>query len=137
MEPIVIPFVSNNLGRVDFTADVMKSDYKSFGSVLFKLDSGSDFTTIDCADLDELGYTQDFLESRPFHPSSVSTASSEIRLQYITNVSVKFGNREIQGCRVFVPPNQYALHVFIIRHNELFFVFTTADEYFYFAILFQ
>ena len=95
MEPIVIPFVSNNLGRVDFTADVMKSDYKSFGSVLFKLDSGSDFTTIDCADLDELGYTQDFLESRPFHPSSVSTASSDIRLQYITNVSVKFGNREI------------------------------------------
>ena len=81
MEPIIIPFDSNSLGRVDFTADVMKGDYKSFGSVMFKLDSGSDFTTIDHEDLDELGYTQAFLQSCPYHPTSASTASSNIQLQ--------------------------------------------------------
>jgi len=33
MEPITIPFITNNLGRVDFLADVMTSDNKSFDDV--------------------------------------------------------------------------------------------------------
>ena len=101
MESIIIPFSSNNLGRVDFWADVMTNDRRSFGDVRFKLDSGSDFTTIDCRDLYKLGYTNDFLGKCPFHPSKASTASTDIRLQYLTNVSLKFENREIQSCRIF------------------------------------
>jgi len=101
MESIEIQFISNNLGRVDFWADVMTGDNMSFRNVRFKLDSGSDFTTIDCEDLDKLGYTQEFLETCPFHPTSATTASSDIQLRYISNISLKFGSREIQGCRVF------------------------------------
>ena len=101
MEPIIIPFESSSLGRVDFDARVTTGDHKSFKAVRFKLDSGSDFTTIDCKDLDNLGYTHEFLKSCQFHPTNAFTASSDIKLQYITNVSIKFGYREIQGCRIF------------------------------------
>ena len=101
MGSIIIPFEFNSLGRVDFFADVMTSDYKSFDSVRFKLDSGSDFTTIDSQDLYNLGYTRQFLEGCPFHHLSVTTASNDIRLQYIKNVSIKFSEREIQNCRIF------------------------------------
>ena len=56
MLPIVIDFTSSNLGRVEFDADVMTGDRKSLRSVEFKLDSGSDFTTLSCDDLEMLGY---------------------------------------------------------------------------------
>lgn len=101
MEQIIIPFESSNLGRIDFDASVMTGDLKSFKGVRFKLDSGSDFTTVDCDDLQNLGYTREFLESCPAHPSGVSTASGDMRLQYIKNITIKFGDREIQGCRIF------------------------------------
>ncbi|MCL2356083.1 MAG: retropepsin-like domain-containing protein [Defluviitaleaceae bacterium] len=101
MGTINIPFVFNSLGRVDFFADVATSDYKSFKGVRFKLDSGSDFTTIDSQDLYNLGYTREFLETCPFHHLSATTASSNIRLRYIKNISIKFGEREIQNCRIF------------------------------------
>ena len=52
MHPIIIPFDTNNLGRVEFDADVMTGDRMSLGRVEFKLDSGSDFTTISCDDLE-------------------------------------------------------------------------------------
>jgi hypothetical protein len=54
MEQIIIPFESSNLGRVDFDASVMTGNLKSFKDVRFKLDSGSDFTTIDCECLQNL-----------------------------------------------------------------------------------
>jgi len=98
---IIIPFEFNSLGRVDFNANVMTSDFKSFKGVRFKLDSGSDFTTIDSKDLYNLGYTREFLENCPFHHLSATTASSNIRLQYIKNISIKFSEREIQNCRIF------------------------------------
>jgi hypothetical protein len=105
MEPIIIPFETNSLGRIDFLADVMTNDCKSFDGVRFKLDSGSDFTTIDCEDLYNLGYTKEFLAACPFHPTGASTASTDIQLQYIKNVTIKFGDREIQGCRIFFALN--------------------------------
>jgi len=86
---------------VEFSADVMTSDRKSFGGVRFKLDSGSDFTTISCDELYNLGYAHDFLKNCPLHHLSASTASSDICLQYIRNISIKFGEREIQNCRIF------------------------------------
>ncbi|MCL2048965.1 MAG: hypothetical protein FWG87_09580 [Defluviitaleaceae bacterium] len=103
MEPIVIAFSPNNLGRVDFRAEIMTSDRKSFGRVRFKLDSGSDFTTIACDELYALGYTHEFLKSCPFHHVSASTASEvkELPLQYLSDISIKFGERELQGCRIF------------------------------------
>ncbi|MCL2223729.1 MAG: retroviral-like aspartic protease family protein [Defluviitaleaceae bacterium] len=101
MGAIIIPFEFNSLGRVDFNANVMTSDFKSFKGVRFKLDSGSDFTTIDSKDLYNLGYTHKVLERCPFHHLIASTASSDIRLQYIQNVSIKFSEHEIQNCRIF------------------------------------
>ena len=103
MESIVIPFTSNELGRVEFTAQVMTGDRKSLDDVRFKVDSGSDFTTLSCDDLKLLGYSQEYLKSCPFHEVKASTASADLNLalQYITNVSIKFGDRELQQCRVF------------------------------------
>jgi hypothetical protein len=101
MEQIIIPFESSNLGRVDFDASVMTGDLKSFKAVRFKLDSGSDFTTVDCEDLQNLGYTRDFLKNCPAHPSNVSAASGDMKLRFIKNVTIKFGDREIQGCRIY------------------------------------
>jgi hypothetical protein len=103
MQPIVIPFTSHGLGRVVFGADVLTSDRKSLDSVEFKLDSGSDFTTLSCDDLKKLGYTQEYLQGCPIHTNEVSGATEEttFRLQYMDNVSIKFGIRELQGCRIF------------------------------------
>jgi len=103
MEPIIISFTPNNLGRVDFYAYVMTGDRKGLDRIGFKLDSGSDFTTLSCDDLDYLGYSQDFLKSCPYHKTTVSTASDKenLKLQYISNVSIKFVDRELQGCRIY------------------------------------
>jgi hypothetical protein len=103
MQPIVIDFEPSGLGRVEFSAKVLTGDRKSLGLVYFKLDSGSDFTTISCADLEDLGYTQDFLQSCPVYGSDASTATNELKLQlrYISGVSIKFGDRELQGCRIY------------------------------------
>ncbi|MCL2054419.1 MAG: retropepsin-like domain-containing protein [Oscillospiraceae bacterium] len=103
MLPIIIPFEPNSLGRVEFKAHVMTGDRQSLKRVWFKLDSGSDFTTVSCDDLRRLGYSEEFLKSCPYHENSVSLAMGENRapLQYITNVSIKFGDRELQHCRIF------------------------------------
>ncbi|MCL2171059.1 MAG: retropepsin-like domain-containing protein [Defluviitaleaceae bacterium] len=79
----------------------MTSDRKSFKAVDFKLDSGSDFTTLSGEDLQNLGFARDFLRSCPLYSFRVSTASKEIRLRYMDNISIKFGEREIQNCRIF------------------------------------
>ena len=107
MHPIVIPFDTNNLGRIEFDIDVMTGDRKTLGTVEFKLDSGSDFTTVSCDDLETLGYTPEYLKSCPFHQTKASTASDEyhLPLQYIVNVSIKIGDRELQGCRIFFAPD--------------------------------
>ena len=107
MHPIIIPFDPNNLGRVEFDAGVITGDRKTLGSVEFKLDSGSDFTTISCDDLETLGYSLEILKACPHYESKASTASDDFRLplQYITNVSIKFEDRELQGCRVFFALN--------------------------------
>jgi len=103
MHPIVIEFEPSSLGRVEFDAEVMTRDRKTLGDVTFKLDSGSDFTTLSCRDLDILGYDSKFLKSCPFHDTHASTASDDyvLPLQYISDVSIKFNDRELQGCRVF------------------------------------
>ena len=103
MQPIIVPFTPSGLGRVEFPSHVSRSDRKSLGAVRFKLDSGSDFTTLNCKDLEDLGYTQEFLQGCPFHSSLASTAGDDfsLRLQYIPDVSIKFGDRELQGCRIF------------------------------------
>jgi len=103
MQPIIIPFTPTNLGRVVFVADVMTGNRLSFRRVYFKLDSGSDFTTVSCDDLEMLGYEPEYLESCPYHDEIASSASEKaaLPLQYIKNVSIKFKDRELQGCRVF------------------------------------
>jgi hypothetical protein len=103
MQPIIIPFTPSGLGRIEFTAMVSTSDRKTLRNVDFKLASGSDFTTISCNDLEELGYTQEFLQKCPVHEGKASAAAAELalQLQYITDVSLKFSDRELQGCRIF------------------------------------
>jgi len=103
MPPIVIPFTSNDLGRILFNAHVSTSDSKSLKRVNFKLDYGSDFTTLSCEDLDILGYSYEYLKNCPAHEDGASLAADEVNVpvQYITNVSIKFGDRELQHCRVW------------------------------------
>jgi hypothetical protein len=103
MQPIVIPFTPHGLGRVVFEAEVLTSDRKSLREVSFKLDSGSDFTTISCDDLADLGYSQEFLQNCPIHTKEASgpTEKTTFPLQYIESVSIKFEERELQGCRIF------------------------------------
>ena len=107
MQPILIPFAPSNLGRVSFFAKVMTGDRKTFGDVYFKLDSGSDFTTLSCEGLETLGYDREYLEACPHHELRASTASEDLilPLQYLSNVSIKFEDRELQGCRVFFALN--------------------------------
>jgi len=114
MKPIVIQFTPNNLGRAAFKANVLTGDSKGLDTVVFKLDSGSDFTTLSCDDLDYLGYSQDFLKLCPYHETIASTASSKesLNLQYISNVSIKFGDRELQGCRIYFALNTELLSLF-------------------------
>jgi hypothetical protein len=88
---------------VEFSADVSTANGKSFDTFGFKLDSGSDFTTISRNDLRTLGYTAEFLQNCPIYAGGVSTASEGLKLQlrYITNISIKLGDRELQGCRIY------------------------------------
>jgi len=103
MHPIIIPCSPSSLGRVEFSAQVMTGDRKTFDEVEFKLDSGSDFTTLSCDDLDVLGYDMEYLKACQYHDTHASTASDDLilPLQFISDVSIKFGDRELQGCRVF------------------------------------
>jgi hypothetical protein len=103
MLPIIIPFTTNELGRVLFDVQVSTADSKSLKTVDFKLDYGSDFTTLSCEALDLLGYSYEYLKNCPLHDKKASLAADEMNvpIQYITNVTIKFGYREIQNCRVF------------------------------------
>ena len=103
MEPIIIQFTTNNLGRVEFRAGVQTGDGLSHKRISFKLDSGSDFTTLSCEDLSLLGYSREILEACPFHGNEPSTAFSDTKphLRYMTNISITFGDRELQNCRIF------------------------------------
>jgi len=102
MESIKIEFGTSNLGRIMFYTKVLTGDFKSTKDVEFKLDSGSDFTTISCESLYDLGYSDEFLKKCPFHHDEASAAGTNtMPLQYISNVSIKFGDRELQGCRIF------------------------------------
>ena len=112
MSAIIVPFTPTSLGRVEFDAEIMTGDNLSFDTVTFKLDTGSDFTTLSCADLTLLGYSDRFLESCKHHDIAAAPAASKgIMLQYIEDVSIKFGNREFQGCRIFFKLNSN-LHSF-------------------------
>lgn len=102
--PIIINFIPNSLGCVNFFASVRKSDGKSHGDVEFKLDSGSHFTTLNYKELRRLGYNDDFLSKCPEHKSEKPTRLADgsiVRLRYIRNQSIKFDDREIQGLRIF------------------------------------
>ena len=96
--PIIIPFEHSDLGRVEFFLQVQTGDGLSLDDVAFKLDSGSDFTTLSCEDLKNLGYTQEFLQACPFHHVSASAASADIefRLQYLESIAIKFGEHDIE-----------------------------------------
>ena len=100
MEPIVINFTPNATGRIIFHAEVMTADRLSLDTVSFKLDTGSDFTTLSYDDLTLLGYTEDSLRTCNIHGKATS-AAGYVDLRYIDNVSLKFGDREIQGCRIY------------------------------------
>ena len=102
-QPIIIPFGPSGLGRIEFKVQVQTGNGLSLGDVTFKLDSGSDFTTLSCEDLESLGYTQAFLQACPFHHVSASAASSDVefKLQYLKSVAIKLGEHELKGCRIF------------------------------------
>jgi hypothetical protein len=101
LEPIIITFTQLSVGRVEFDAEVLTADGKSLDTVTFKLDTGSDFTTLSCDDLKLLGYEDEFLRSCAVYETKASSAGGELKLQYMDNISIKFGDREIQGCRIF------------------------------------
>jgi len=103
LKPIIIKFLSNNLGRIEFEAQVMTGDRMSLDTITFKLDTGSDFTILCYEDLKLLGYSDKTLRNSPhFESDKVSVyTGSTVKLQYIENVSIKFGDRELQGCKVF------------------------------------
>lgn len=100
MEPIIVIFTQLSTGRIEFEAEVMTSDRKSLDTVTFKMDTASDFTTLSYDDLKLLGYKDDFLYKCSV-VTEASTAGGRIELRYIDNVSIKIGNRELQGCRIF------------------------------------
>jgi hypothetical protein len=101
MMPIKIEFIPTALGRIDFRADVMTANKLSLKPITFKLDTASDFTTLSCEDLFKLGYTESQLQACPVHEGGADTGGGNLPLRYLTNVSIKFGDREIQGARVF------------------------------------
>ena len=104
MIPFKIGFTPSGLGRVEFRADVMTADRMSLRSILFKLDTASDFTTLSLTDLKRLGYTQEQLQECKIFEGSASTGGGDLELRYIENVSIKFEDREIQNARVFFAP---------------------------------
>ncbi|MDR2167129.1 MAG: retroviral-like aspartic protease family protein [Clostridiales bacterium] len=102
MRPIIIHFDDCDLGRVIIRADVLRGDSLSHGPVRFKLDSGSDFTIVNYDDLKDLGYTDEFLRNCPKHTNIATAAEgSSITLRYLSNISIMFEDREIQGCRIY------------------------------------
>ena len=105
MTPINIDFTPMGLGRIEFEAKVMTADRMSLRSVMFKLDTASDFTTLSLDDLEYLGYTQERLLECKVFEGSASTGGGDLELRYIENVSIKFEDREIQNARVFFAPD--------------------------------
>ena len=71
-------------------------------TITFKLDTGSDFTTLSYDDLKLLGYEDEYLHKCAVYETIASSAGGTIELQYLDNISIKFGERELQGCRIFL-----------------------------------
>ena len=101
MEPIIITFTQLSVGRVEFDAEVITADRLSLDTVTFKLDTGSDFTTLSYDDLKLLGYEDVFLHACKHYKDPASSAGGDLKLQYMDNISIKLGDRELQGCRIF------------------------------------
>ncbi|MCL1987980.1 MAG: retroviral-like aspartic protease family protein [Firmicutes bacterium] len=99
--PIEIPFTSDWPGRINISLDVSTSNLLGFGNVDFKLDTGSDFVTINMDDLHRLGYTDEQLKSCPIHGIATTADGKKVNLQYMTNVSIKYKNREIQQATIY------------------------------------
>jgi len=101
--PIIIPFIPNQLGRILFPVQVQSGDGLSHREVEFKLDTGSDFTLLSQGSLKKLGYSEAMLKACPTFKGNPSTANSKQggKLQYLSNISIKFFDREIQGCTVY------------------------------------
>jgi hypothetical protein len=99
--PINIAFKTSSRGRIKFDADVMTADCKTLRSIDFELDTASDFTTMSRTDLITLGYTEEQLKLCPTHSVKALTAGGTFTLQYITNVSIKLAERELQQTRIF------------------------------------
>ena len=104
MIPITINFTPMGLGRIEFETKVMTADRMSLRSVMFKLDTASDFTTLSLDDLYSLGYKPEQLRKCKIFEGSASTGGGDLELRYIENVSIKFEDREIQNTRVFFAP---------------------------------
>ncbi|MCL1999115.1 MAG: retroviral-like aspartic protease family protein [Turicibacter sp.] len=100
-EPIMIDFTSDKWGRVYIKADILKSDLLSFDEIEFKLDTASDFVTLSMTDLYKLGYTDEHLRTCPTHGIVTTADGKEIVLQYLTNISIKFEDREFQQVKVY------------------------------------
>ena len=101
--PIIIPFIPNQLGRILFPVQVQTGNGIAHKKVIFKLDTGSDFTLLSRTSLKDLDYDEAMLKACPIFEGNPSTANSKRsgKLQYISNISVKFFDREIQGCTIY------------------------------------
>ncbi|MCL2016156.1 MAG: retroviral-like aspartic protease family protein [Defluviitaleaceae bacterium] len=100
-KPIEIPFTSDSPGRVNISLDLSTSDFRNFGNVDFKLDTGSDFVTVNIEDLHRLGYTDNQLKSCPIHGIATTADGKEVKLQYMTNISIKYKERELQQATIY------------------------------------
>ncbi|MCL1999015.1 MAG: retroviral-like aspartic protease family protein [Turicibacter sp.] len=101
--PIIVKFAENNDGLIKGNIGVLKADRLSHSDVEFKIDTGANLTVINHKHLANLGYTQEFLQNCPdYTEREVTTANGVVvTLKYIDHMSLMFGDREIQNCKIY------------------------------------
>lgn len=102
MRPLTATFVPNAEGRVLIDVDVICSDKISYETIVFKLDTGSDFTVLNNNVLkDVLGYSDSDLRACPKHDKPVITASGEeLFFRYIRGSLIRIDGQRMR-CDIY------------------------------------
>ncbi|MCL1999018.1 MAG: retroviral-like aspartic protease family protein [Turicibacter sp.] len=134
--PIVINFENDESGRIMFDLKMLKANLLDHDLVRFKFDTGADLTVISCEDLTRLGYTHEFLQNCPeYMKKPVYTANGErVYLKYISNISIMFGDRELQGCDLHFSLKPDLHNLFgtdILRYFDINISYTNSEIYLY------
>ena len=119
-----MPFLNHPIGRIDVEIHVQGAALTLLYPINCKLDTGSDFTTINHKSLLKIGYTKEFLQNCSYCSETVTTVTEHqrLRLQYIENIIVLLDCVELRNQRIYFSmdiPLRNLLGLDLLKHFNM------------------